>query len=176
MTNFTFPLSLADFLDQLPIASMSFDNPEQFEVSGTAGGEIIAAETGPQLWTGEIRLGKMKGAEADKARALIDLVRPVGRSFMVCRISRGYPNSDPTGTLLGGYSPVIDSLNADNYRLGISGLPAGYVLTRGDMLGFEYGSSPTRFALHRVVTGIKTANGSGVIDLLEVTPHIRTGA
>ena len=44
------------------------------------------------------------------------------------------------------------------------------------MLSFTYGSGPTRYALHRIVSDTVVANGSGVTPLFEVVPHIRPGA
>ena len=63
----------------------------------------------------------------------------------------------------------------DNKRLSIQGLPTNYELTPGDFLSFTYGSSPTRYALHQVVSAAQ-ADGLGQTDLFEVTPLIRPGA
>ena len=71
---------------------------------------------------------------------------------------------------------MIDTLNADNRRLKISGLPANYVLTLGDIIGFTYGSSPTRYALHQVASVSVTASGAGLTDWVELDPPIRAGA
>lgn len=176
MTSLTFPLVLADFLERLPISEISLDNPEQVEMSGTGGGEIIAVDVGPQLWTGEIKLGRMTLAEAVQAEALIDMVRGVNRSFMVCDMRRPGPAYDPAGAFIATYSPVISDLNADNLRLKISGLPPSYMLTRGDKLGFTYGTDPTRYALHRIASISVTADGAGQTDWIELTTHIRSGA
>ena len=54
-----------------------------------------------------------------------------------------------------------------------TGLPAGYVLTRGDYLAFT--CSGVR-ALHRIVTNTVSANGAGTTGTFEVTPRIRAGA
>ena len=47
---------------------------------------------------------------------------------------------------------------------------------RGDMLAFSYGTSPTRFALHRVASLSKSADVTGLTGWIEVTPNIRDGA
>ncbi|MFN9368626.1 MAG: hypothetical protein ACK6CT_07630, partial [Planctomycetia bacterium] len=52
--------------------------------------------------------------------------------------------------------------------------PAGYVLRPGDLLSWTYLTGPLRYALHRVVT-TGTANGSGNIGNIEITPPVRTG-
>ena len=56
-----------------------------------------------------------------------------------------------------------------NRELALSGLPAGYVLTPGDML--SAGPTTPNQALFRIVTGV-TADGSGDTALFEVTPFI----
>ncbi|NOX39758.1 MAG: hypothetical protein GXP05_04390 [Alphaproteobacteria bacterium] len=141
MSSFTFPLALTDFLDLLPISKLVLDNPEQVEASGTGGGEIITAELAPQLWTGEIKLTRMNRNAALRAGALIDMVRGPSRGFMVCDMTRRGPAFDPDGSYIAAFSPVISALNADNLQIKISGLPAYYTLTRGDMLGWQYGTS-----------------------------------
>ena len=57
----------------------------------------------------------------------------------------------------------------------MAGLPAWYVLTRGDYLAFDYGS-PSRRALHKVVSLTVQASAGGVTPVFEVTPLIRPGA
>ena len=55
----------------------------------------------------------------------------------------------------------------------LAGLPGGFVVTAGDMFAFTYGSSPLRYALHRVVVGgVASSGGVGVV---EVVPPIRPG-
>lgn len=176
MSAISFPLSTSDFLDLLPVASLSMDNPEQVEVSMTGGGEPLSAEIGPRLWRGQIRLGRMTRFEASEAGALIDLVRGPGRSFMVTDLVRPGPAYDPTGDFISGYSPVVAALDADNKRLKLQGLPRQYTLQRGDRLAFSYGSSPVRYALHRVVSALVSADAAGATDWIEVSPHIRPGA
>jgi hypothetical protein len=72
-------------------------------------------------------------------------------------------------------TPQLHSLDPGNRLLTLRSLPPGYVLSPGDMLGWTYGSSPVRYALHRLVTGA-TAEGNGTCGPLEVTPRLRGGA
>lgn len=76
---------------------------------------------------------------------------------------------------MGSATPVIATLGANNKSLTVSGLLAGYILSAGGMFHFDYGSSPVRRALHRIVETV-TANGSGVTPAFEVRPHFRPGA
>jgi len=172
----TFPLPLADFFAGLEISTMPFDLSESLVSSQTGGGEIITADNGPRLWQGSVSVAPNYHVPMRQVEALAQTLRQGGRSFFVTDTTAGYPASDPDGTTLGAATPAIASLDADNKRLTIDGLPAGYVLTRGDMLSFTYGSSPTRYALHQIVTSSVTADGAGLTPLFEVVPFIRPGA
>lgn len=172
----TFPLTLAQFWSLLPIASCVFDLPETVASSRTRGGELLQAETGTRLWTAEVRLGEMTRAEAAQVLPLIHLLRGAGRSFMASDPLRAFPQADPAGTTLGTATVQIASLASNARDLTLKGLPSGYVLRRDDMLAFAYAASPTRFALHQVVSGSVTAASTGVTPTIEVVPPIRPGA
>lgn len=175
MSVVTFPLAASVFMDLLPIADVRMDCPENSVTSMTGAGEVIRATLAPQLWRGSFTLSADYHAGAAQLAALLDLLQRPGASFMVYDPRLKYPQADATGASLGASTVQIASVNADNRRLALKGLPAGYVLTRGDLLSFAYGS-PARQALHRVVAASVTANASGVTSEFEVTPLIRTGA
>lgn len=170
----SFPLARAGFFDGLPIASQSFDLPEAVEISRTAGGAILSADMADRLWQGTITLGRLTVAEARPALALINALRGAGRSFLCADVHRPYPQADPGGAALAGFSPQISGLGGDLRTLSLSGLPAGYLLASGDLIGWSYGSAPTRHALHEIVSG-GTASGGGALTGLELTPPIRPG-
>lgn len=172
---YAFPLSVAEFMAVLPVSEVSFDTPEQVEVNQTGGGEILSADLGPMLWQGEVRLGTALRVEAAEADALIDILRPPGRTFYAYDTRRPAPLADPSGAILGASTPTIASLITGNRELTLAGLPAWYVLSRGDYLAFDYGS-PSRRALHKVVSVQAQANGAGTTPAFEVTPMLRPGA
>jgi hypothetical protein len=172
----TYPLSVATFMDALLVGQASFALPEQVQVDRTAGGEILSADIGERLWAGNLTMGRLLKTETGRIEVLIDLLRPAGRSFMVFDIRRPAPLLDPLGTTLGAATPTILALGSDARELSLAGLPAGYVLSAGDYLAFSYGTSPVRFALHRVVPVTVAASGAGQTALFEVTPAIRPGA
>lgn len=170
----SYPLSVAEFFEQLPLAGISFKPGDHRTFSETGGGEVIAAGAGKRLWGGQITIDKdyhdlIAAVDADLAA----LEEP-GASFLIYDARKPYPISDPTGAILGAATPTIASLNANNRELTVSGLPAGYVLSKGDYIGWTYGANPTRYALHRIAVG-GAANGSGVSPSIEVTPFIREG-
>ena len=169
-----YPLSRANFMDILPIAEHSHFLPDSLEANRTGAGEQLTADLGDRLWQGKIAMGRLMRTEAGRPEVLIDLLRQAGRSFLVHDTRRPWPLLDPTGAIFGASTPTIHTLSADPRELRITGLPASYVLSPGDILGFQYGSSPVRFAQHRVVT--TTTAVAGLTPLFEVTPHIRSGA
>ena len=170
----TYPLSAAQFMQLMLIADLTFDDPENVETNMTGGGEVMKATLAPQLWSGEARLGNMTDREARDPDVLLSLLRGVGRTFYCYDTRRPGPRLDRTGAILGAAAVVIASL-PNTQEMTLSGLPAGYVLSRGDWLAFDYGTAPVRRALHRVVNASVTASGGGVTPVFEVQPNIRLG-
>lgn len=163
------------FFAETCVLSVRWHLDEPVETAQLSGGQIIRASLGAALWRGDVELrtnyhAQQAGLEARLAR----LSRP-GQTLLAWDPRHNGPIADPGGVWLGAAAPVIHTLDPDNLRLRVSGLPAGYVLSRGDYLGFTYGSNPTRYALHRLDQSA-TASGAGLTPLFEVAPHIRPGA
>lgn len=172
---YSFPLSTADFITALPIAEMMFDAPPAVQMDQTAGGEQLTSDRGPALWSGQISLVEMTQSENDLANAMLDILGPAGRSFYAFDSRRPAPLADPTGLVLGARVVTIASLNVNNRELALTGLPAWYLLSRGDYLAFDYGPSIRR-ALHRIVSVSAQASSAGTTPQFEVYPLIRPGA
>lgn len=170
----SFPVARTAFFDLLPIAAQSFDLPETVEVARTGGGVLLGADLADRLWQGTIRLGRMTVAEARPSLALINALRGPGRSFLLADVHRLWPQADPGGLVIAGFSPVISAVAGDLRTLSLSGLPAGYMLSPGDLIGWSHGAGPVRHALHEIVSG-GTASGGGTLAALEVTPALRPG-
>lgn len=168
-----FPLPAAAFFNLLPIAQITFDLPETVSHSRTRGGDVLSADIGDRLWTGEVTLGKITHEEYADVRPLIDLLRGAGTSFEIHDPTRPYPRGDLGGATLGASTPGIAAL-LNARELTITGLPPGYVISRDDMIGFQYAAAPRRYALHQVVTGA-VANGVGTTPAIEVIPPIAPG-
>ncbi|MFN4172710.1 MAG: hypothetical protein ACK4GW_13250 [Pseudorhodobacter sp.] len=160
----TFPLSLAQFWDRLPIADLSFDLGEALAQSRTGGGGILTADLADRLWGGTVTLGRITYAEASEVEVLISVLRQAGRSFRAHDIRRPECRVAP---IPGGASPVVGAGGVTARTLAVAGLPVGFVLSPGDHMGL--GSM-----LHRIVTG-GAANGSGQIAEVEVEPAILPG-
>lgn len=162
------------FFGLLPIETSRFSLSEPVESNRLASGEVLTASLGAALWQGEVTLSRRRSDAVQEIEARIDrLLRP-GEYFEAYDVRRNGPKSDEGGVILGASTPTIDTLGGDNKSLSLTGLPAGYVLSAGDYIGWNYGSSPVRTALHRLVTGA-TADGLGVTPSFEVAPYIRSG-
>lgn len=168
-----FPLSLTEFADGLRVRSSTPDLGENQVMSETGGGELIVADAGPRLWGGSIAVAADTPDGQRRAQALATALRQGGRSFMFCDPRGRYPASDPDGSELGDAEPALSSPAAGASVVSLTGLPAGYTLTGGDYLAFEYGS-PARYALHQVVLDA-AADADGAVEL-DIVPPLRPGA
>lgn len=169
----SFPLSLAHFFDLLPASACRFAPSDAIEMDETVSGEILTADLGTALWAGQIDMELLLNEEAASIGPLINMLRRPGTSFFVSDHRRPWPRLDPEGLILGTTRPVIAAATARALSLG--GLPPGYVLSRGDLLAFPYGSVPTRYALHELAEDA-TATGSGTIAMTDVSPPVRAPA
>lgn len=156
------------------IARWTFGPSFGQETSGQAGGQIRVRTTRAPLWKLSMDCDPLWRDEAAAVKALIGSMGQSVGSFLAWDIAWPYPKADPTGALISGSTVQIKSLGSDGTSLALKGLPVGYVLTRGDYLGFTY--STTKKALHQVVAATVTADGSGDTAEFAVHPAIRTGA
>jgi hypothetical protein len=171
----TYPLTHAQFLGALRVEEVTFRLSHPQEHTRLGDGTVISASLGAALWTGTIRLAQAAHPRHAQMEALIALMDQPGASFLCHDPRQIAPAQDPTGSILGSAAPTIHTVAATLRELRITGLPAGYVLTAGDMLAFQYGTNPIRHALHRIVVG-GTASSGGVTPLIEVVPNLRPGA
>ena len=170
----SYPLSHAQFLGALRVEEVTFRLSHPQEHTRLGDGTVISASLGASLWTGTIRLAQASHPRHAQMEALIALLDQPGATFL-CHDPRYLgPASDPTGAILGGRTVTIHSVASNMRELRLIGLPSGYVLSAGDMLGFQYGSNPVRHALHRIVVG-GTASSGGLTPMLEVVPNLRPG-
>ncbi|WP_309086382.1 hypothetical protein [Chelativorans sp.] len=169
-----FPLPLTDFADLLSIETVAWKLERWDEYSGLGNGDVIAAELAPPRWSGDVSIAPMYNDDAASVQALIESLDGAINSFYLYAPQKAFPMADPDGTLLGSATPTIGSLGANNKSLTVSGLPAGYVLTRGDLFSFDYGTNPVRRGFHRVAETVMASAG-GVTPSFEVRPHFRPG-
>ena len=79
MALLSFPLTLDQFFHLLPVAVAKMSPGEALEIAETGSGEILTADIGTTLWTGQIDLGKMLHVEAADIGPLLNILRRPGR-------------------------------------------------------------------------------------------------
>ncbi|ARE40917.1 hypothetical protein RGUI_2776 [Rhodovulum sp. P5] len=170
------PVPLADFWDRVPLAQGStFELDEAMEIDRTAGGIVLPAAIGARLWSGEVRFDVSFRAERARPAAILTALRRPGMPFFAYDRRRPYPLADPDGSALGAATPVLAGIDsADRSRVALSGLPAGYVLSAGDLVGWSYGSAPVRYTLHELAEDA-TADGAGGTGDVSIAPFWPTG-
>ena len=171
----SFPLSLDSFFAGLPVTECEFHLPATLATSRTRGGTVLTARVSERLWTGKVTLAPQRHRDAAGIEAKVSALLEPGRSFLAHPLPFHFPQADPHGAGLDGYAPVLCSIEAGGRELSIAGLPGDYVLSPGDFLSFAYGTNPTRYGLHQVVTAT-IANSAGLTPKVEVTPAVRQGA
>lgn len=165
------PVGVSTFFDlpALGVVNQPFFLPDNRKFNKTGGGVIIGYQRGARLWQGSVNFIPMDQRDAKSIDAIMSFLQETGVYFRIYDRTAQFPRNDPTGTVL-TTTPTLTAVNANNHDITISTLPAGYVLSSGDMFNFAYG---TRLALHRIVVGA-TASGGGVATVT-VTPPIRPG-
>jgi hypothetical protein len=169
----TFPLSLAAFADRLQWADFDFQLMRFEEFLGSSRHQNIKNEVGDPAWSAFVELRVLKYSLKTDIRATIEALGRPSSSFYLHNLRACGPMNDPAGIILGSSVPLINTIGG-NRSLSLSGLPAGYVLKRGDFLSFDFATDPVRRGFHRLVEDA-TANGSGVTPSFEVEPYLKTG-
>lgn len=164
----SFPMPWQNFAGLLPIQSAPWHLKrfEQVTYSGSSTPEV--SELADPRWTVKVRLDLMAGREATDIQALFDL-HGSGHPFHLHDPERMAPRLDPTGAVLGNATPTVATVSANGIAL--AGLPAGYTLSRGDLISIEHGAPGRRgaYALSETVT----ANAAGVTPVFVTSPRAR---
>jgi hypothetical protein len=169
-----YPMSVSAFFEGLKVMRASFDLPHNQLITRSAGGDVMRAELGARLWRVQLELSPARHRSAEQIRAKLHLLRQPSASLLIRPKPCFAPAYDPTGTLLGSSAVVLHTVQSNLRDIRLGGLPSGYTLTPGDYLSFTYGTDPTRYAFHQVVSGAVASSG-GVTPDFEVIPPIRPG-
>jgi hypothetical protein len=164
----TYPI---DLLATFPGWTTVFEPSYRQEQSRVAGGKTYVKDLGDPLWTLTAQSRQMSPNELDYWRARLDAMENGLQTFYGWQMSRYYPIKYPRGTWPTGSSfngtATLLSVGTNSKSISISGLPAGYVVSVGDMV--QVGTD-----LHRVMED-STASGAGETSEFEVRPHIWPG-
>lgn len=163
----------ADIFDLCNIADTTFWPMMRQELSRQGGGTTQGKDLGSPLWRASfVTAPKVRADVAVIEAALISLNGVVG-SFLAHDVRRPFPKAYADGVFAD--TSTIGALDGANaFMIGLTGLPAGFILSPGDYLAFDYGTGPSK-ALHMVMSGV-TADGAGTTVNFEVFPSIRPGA
>lgn len=158
-----------------------FFNAQPFRLSGRsdvsrrANGTAIVKNYGTSIWLAGWTTPTKKHRQMIDFEAVLNSLNDGVFSFYAYDLRRPYPKEYPTG----GFSDSgkINSISATSaFKMSLKGLAAGFKLSRGDMLAFDYTVSTVTFrALHEISENI-VADGSGVTTEFEVRPMILPGA
>ena len=162
------------FFGGIKVAAVEWSLSRDVSVTRLRDGSAIPIERGAALWQGKVTLAPAYHRNMAEVEARLAKLTGAGEFLLAYDPRHNGPRMDPGGVILGSATPTIHTLNSDNRQMRVTGLPASYVLSAGDWIGWQYGSNPTRYALHRLVTGA-TASLAGLTPLFEVTPRIRPG-
>lgn len=150
------------------------------ELSGRQGG----VQAGWPLWTARFEIDRSDPESGDLWHSFLDRLRGRQRLFYAGDPTRNFPRAAPGGfagmtrgtggTFDGsatGWSQTFDSdMNA---LLGLTGLPAGFVLNPRDLIGFKWDAagapagSHRRRTMARVVQGATAAANGAVTVMIE---------
>jgi hypothetical protein len=171
----SFPLAQASFISLWRWSEFNFDLEIYESISGTRGGEQLSAEIAEPKWRLDVLLKNQCLTGSADLGALIHAMRKRGSdgTFLARDLRRKGPREDYNGLGLSGYTPTILSISGRT-ALRLAGLPDGYVLSRGDVIGVTYGSNPVRYGYMTMAEGI-TANGAGQTAYFEVNPFVKSG-
>ena len=167
----SFPLGLSSFWDEsfMNVRTGSISLTDVRKSNMTAGGVVLDASRGWRMWRGSAEITTQGNVNSMAVDALLSLLTRGGASFLVYdKRAPDLVNGAPSGCTL----TVVAS---DMVTLTLGGFPASFQLVPGDALSFTYGSSPTKYAYHRVVNYPSPASGGGVISGVQVEPPIFPG-
>lgn len=171
-----FPRDLPERADgTLPFEAASFEPVYNQTIRSTRGGTMQVANLGVSRWGISYATHIMPHEDCLDMVAWLQSLRGGALLFKAwhpfCRYPVNYPNGFAGINRAGGGAfdgtVTVTAIASTRDTVTASGLPAGFVLKRGDMISIPMGSSRT---LHRLIAA-STANGSGVA-VLTVEPTL----
>lgn len=128
---------IIDLLDGFPGWCTNFEPVFLQELSRQANGATRGKDFGTPLWRATWQSRQLEPNELDQWRARLDGLSGVMVPFRGVHLARTYPilypnGSWPTG---GSFSGVCTVAAASGQSLALSGLPNGYTVSAGDMIG-----------------------------------------
>lgn len=160
-----------DIYDPNLFESAEFNVVQRQEFSRSANGVTQGKDLGDALWRLSFTTKPMLSSDALAFEAKLRSLNGVIGRFFAGDPRRCNPRLHKDGSF--SDSGTIADVGDDNKSLKLATLPAGFKISVGDYIAFQYGSTPS-YALHQAMESA-TADGSGDTGFFEVFPHIRTG-
>lgn len=172
-------MSTWDVMNALVITQIKFDLAFRQDTFGVARGDIRVSDIGPALWSFSADCANLTHDQLLDLSSVLGGLGGARGTFFAFDPMRPAPKADPTGAGLSGATVRVDSVNGANRSLiALRGLPASYVLSRGDYISFDYANAVTStasVALHRITTASITATGFGTTAEFAVHPPVALG-
>lgn len=164
-----------DIMNLLKIDSVNFSLVWRQEFSRQAGGTPRVKDLGAPYWMAKLGCSNLQNTDFLQSGALINRLHGSIDTFYVWEPRAQFPQSDLTGSILGSSNVTIHTIGTGNDTIRITGLPVGYVITKGDKFCFDHGSNPVHRCFHEFSANAVAAAG-GLIPLTAIVPNIRVGA
>jgi len=158
----TFPVT--NLLSNKVLTTKFVLTPRQ-SISRTAGGAALAYDFGVAIWAAAYETVKMSYDDCVDFQAQLHSIEGAAGTFYGRDTRRIYPRNYPTGAF--SDTGTVLSLNADGKSLAFTGLPASFVINRGDYFQVTVSGTPRLYQMSEAVT----ANGSGVTAQKTAEPH-----
>lgn len=139
------------------------------EQSRAASGITYVKDFGDPLWRMRATTVPLAVNDALDYEALLETLGGGLQQFLGWDLRRAFPRSAPTGSFSDTAS--VSSLNFSNGTVAIKGLPAGFVVSRGDYLSVVVNDRPALLQASETVT----ASGSGITSSFVVSPGLPVG-
>lgn len=169
----TYPLSAADFWEQLRFADRPTFIPQHNQKQSTAGnGDVLAGYLGQPKWM--VNLTLAGGWHDRNMISESDIKHLVSRNgtILAYDIRRPHPIDDPVGWKLDGRTVTVASKGSDNRSLSLTGLRGQFIVTKTDKFSVLY-DTDKRFLFEVMETA--QADDTGETAEFEVWPFLPPG-
>lgn len=156
------------------IRSIDFNLVEYMGVNLLVGGQTQVRSAAARRWRAVCTTPPVTEAEAQKWEAWRDSQRGGLRDALIYHPARAYPAAYREAAInAGGFVPMVKAgggaftggavvTSLATYVIGLSGLPAAFQMSAGDLVGLIGGNG--KYAVHRIVEDA-VADGSGLASL-----------
>jgi hypothetical protein len=163
----SYPLSLASFMDLLPVQNVDMRLTEGTVGSRRADGEIVRTGIASRLWEATVTVDRLPYRTAERFLSTVRTLEDARGSFIFSP-----PHADRPAAMATAPNGAIQSVNANRRAVAFGSLAPGYVLSPGDFWSCTTGTGDgLRYHMYQLTEGA-TANGSGVTVQLDVTPDL----